>query len=402
VEISPSDAQRWLGIQLTTDQMADILKRLEFSVEVKGESLRATTPDHRLDIGEGIIGVADLMEEIARIYGYDHIPVTRLADELPPQVDNPVHELNEWVRDILVNLGLQEVITYRLTSPERERRRFPRVSLVPDQRPYIRVSNPIASDRFALRQSLLASVLDVVERNTRIREHIAIFEIGNIYLANESDLLPHEPLRLVIALTGPRTLPTWQPADQSPMDFYDLKGLLVSLFECLHLDSVHYEPREHPSYHPGKCAAILVNTQPVGWFGEIHPQVRENYDFAVSPVLAAEIDLDILRALIPERFIIQAVPSFPPVLEDLAIVVAESIPAEQVARIIREAGGVVVTQVRLFDVYRGGQAGPGLKSLAYRLTYQATERTLTDQEVAQVRKRIVQQLEAELGAKLRS
>ena len=402
VEITPADAQRWLGIQLSTDQMADILRRLEFSVEVDGQSLRATTPDHRLDIGEGIIGVADLMEEIARIYGYDRIPVTRLADELPPQVSNPVHELNESVRDILVNLGLQEVITYRLTSPERERRRFPRASHIPDQRPYIRVSNPIASDRFALRQSLLASVLDIVERNARLREHIAIFEIGNIFLANEADQLPQEPLRLVIALSGPRVLQTWQPTDQTPMDFYVLKGLVASLFESLHLDGVHYEPREHPSYHPGKCANILVNTQPVGWFGEIHPQVRENYEFAAHPVLAAEIDLDILRAHIPERFTIQPVPSFPPVLEDLAIVVAESIPAEQVARIIRQAGGEVVTQVRLFDVYRGDQAGPDLKSLAYRLTYQATERTLTDQEVAQIRKRIVQQLEVELGAKLRS
>jgi len=264
------------------------------------------------------------------------------------------------------------------------------------------VSNPIASDRFALRQSLLASVLDIVERNARIREHIAIFEIGNTFLANEADLLPQEPLRLIIALTGPRALPTWQSTDQTPMDFYDLKGLVASLFESLHLDGVHYQPREHPSYHPGKCANILVNSQPIGWFGEIHPQVRENYEFAPSPVLAAEIDLDLLRALVPEGFTIQAVPSFPPVLEDLAIVVAESIPAEQVARIIHQAGGEVVTQVRLFDVYRGGQAGPGLKSLAYRLTYQATERTLTDQEVAQIRKRIVQQLENELGAKLRS
>jgi phenylalanyl-tRNA synthetase beta chain len=402
VEITPADAQRWLGLQLSTDQMADILRRLEFHVEVDGDTLRATTPDHRLDIGEGIIGIADLMEEIARVYGYDRIPATRLADELPPQVANRVHELNESLRDILVNLGLQEVITYRLTTPERERRRFPKASNIPDQRPYIRVSNPIASDRFALRQSLLASVLDIVERNARIREHIAIFEIGNIFLANEADRLPQEPLRLVIALTGPRSLPTWQEADQTLMDFYDLKGLLASLFESLHVDGVHYEPREHPSYHPGKCASILVNSQQVGWFGEIHPQVRENYEFAAPPVLAAEIDLETLKEHIPERFTIQPVPSFPPVLEDLAIVVAESIPAEQVARIIHQAGGEVVTQVRLFDVYRGGQAGPDLKSLAYRLTYQATERTLTDQEVAQIRKRIVQQLEAELGARLRS
>jgi phenylalanyl-tRNA synthetase beta chain len=146
----------------------------------------------------------------------------------------------------------------------------------------------------------------------------------------------------------------------------------------------------------------LVENHQVGVFGEIHPQVRENYEFTQSAILAAELNLEALQTLIPEHFTIQPVPTFPPVLEDLAIVVAESTPAEQVAGIIRQAGGEIVSQVQLFDVYRGDQAGAGLKSLAYRLTYQASERTLTDIEVAQIRKRIVQQLETDLGARLRS
>jgi phenylalanyl-tRNA synthetase beta chain len=403
VEITPADAQRWLGVHFSVEQMADILRRLEFKVEISSQSLRVTVPDHRLDIGEGIIGVADLMEEIARIYGYDRIPTTRLADELPPQVANLEHELIENLRDILVNLGLQEVITYRLTSPDRERRRFPRNSSVPDERPYIRVNNPIASDRFALRQSLLASLLDIVERNARIRERMAIFEIGKVFLANEANRLPDEPLRLAIILTGAREQPSWQSADQEPMDFFDMKGLIEALCAGLHLRGVHFVPAEHhPSYHPGKSAHILIGTQQIGCFGEIHPLVRENYEFAQPPVLVAEINLDTIQTLVPERFTIQPLPIFPPVLEDLAIVVEESIPAEQVARVILQAGGDIVTQVHLFDVYRGGQAGAGLKSLAYRLTYQTNERTLTDSEVAQIRKRILQQLETELDAKLRS
>jgi phenylalanyl-tRNA synthetase beta chain len=253
-----------------------------------------------------------------------------------------------------------------------------------------------------MRQSLLSSLLDIAERNARLRERIAIFEIGKVFLASEADRLPDEPLRLAILLTGPRALPTWQSTDQTPMEFFDLKGLIEALLESLHLDGVTVEPAEHPSYHPGKCARILVNGHLVGVFGEIHPQVRLNYAFAQPAILVAEINLETLWTLIPERFTTQPVPTFPPVLEDLAIVVTESIPAEQVAGVIRQAGGDIVSQVQLFDVYRGGQAGAGLKSLGYRLTYQAPERTLTDIEVAQIRKRIVQQLEIELGARLRS
>jgi phenylalanyl-tRNA synthetase beta chain len=308
----------------------------------------------------------------------------------------------EHLRDILVDLGLQEVVTYRLTSPERERRRFPHNSAVPDERPYIKVNNPIASDRYAMRQSLLASLLDIVERNARLRDRIAIFEIGKVFLANEADRLPDELLRLAITITGPRALPTWQSSDQETMDFYDLKGLVDELCKSLYLSEITYVAGEHPSYHPGKFAKIMAGNQLVGWFGEIHPQVRENYEFASPAVLAAEINLDTLKTFIPERFTIQPIPTFPPVLEDLAIIVAETIPAEQVAQVIRQAGGDIITQTQLFDVYRGDQAGAGLKSLAYRLTYQAAERTLTDGEVAQIRNRIIQQLETKLGARLRS
>lgn len=407
VEVTPADARRILGISLDATQMAEILRRLEFAVQIKGETLQVTAPDHRLDIGEGVTGVADILEEVARIYGYDRIPETRLADELPPQINNPEQELEEHIRDILAGLGLQEVISYRLTSPDRERRRFPKELLaagqpVPEERPYVTVSNPIARDRFALRQSLLASVLDILERNTRIRQRIAIYELGKVFLGRGPSELPDEPMRLVIALTGPRTLPSWQAADASPMDFYDLKGVLAAFFEGLKAKDVRYLPGNFPAYHPGKCADIMVGGELVGRFGELHPQVHQNYEFPETPILAAEIDVAALSKWVPERFDIQPVPAFPPVLEDLAVVVPETLPAEEVAEAIRAAGGKMVQQVLLFDVYRGGQAGPGLKSLAYRLTYQAEERTLTDAEVAQIRQRIVERLQRDFGARLRS
>ncbi|HEX9617443.1 MAG TPA: phenylalanine--tRNA ligase subunit beta, partial [Anaerolineales bacterium] len=404
VEITPGDAERWLGIRLPVDLIAEILRGLEFIVEVEGQSIRATTPDHRLDIGEGVIGVADLMEEIARIYGYDRIPETRMADELPPQRGNPALEREERLRDLLVSLGLQEVITYRVILPEQEARRLPvpEPDGSPDGRPYLRLVNPIASDRVALRHSLLASVLEVAERNARLQERLALFEIGPVFFQSEEGALPDEPQRLAIVLAGPRTSPGWQPADTSPMDFYDLKGILDAGLDGLHVGDVRYEPGVYPTFHPGKCARIYLDDQEIGVMGEIHPLVLEKYELPDSAVLAAELDMDAIMARIPERYSIHGVPAYPPVLEDLAVVVAEPVPAAEVAGVIRQAGGDMLTAIRLFDVYRGEQAGPGQKSLAYSLTYQAPDRTLTDQEVAQIRQRIITRLEQAFGARLRS
>jgi phenylalanyl-tRNA synthetase beta chain len=374
---------------------------LEFEVSIDGETLKARTPDHRLDIGTGIIGVADLMEEIARIYGYDRIPETRLASELPKQRDNRELELEERVRDQLVSLGLQEVATYRLTTPEREARRLPPLT-PPDDKPYIRLANPIASDRDSLRHSLLASLLEVVERNSRQRSRISLFEIGPVFLASEAGVLPEEPLKLVVVLTGPRYLPGWQHPDHQNMDFYDMKGVVEGLLEGLHLEHVGFEPAEHPSYHPGKCAKVLVRDSRIGVIGELHPLVHERYDLPETPLLAAELDLDNLLAVIPAGTPVQSVSAFPPVLEDLALVVDDSLPAQAVADAIKTAGGRLVTEIRLFDVYRGEKIGKGKKSLAYSLTYQDPERTLTDQAASKIRQNIINYLEKELGARLRS
>jgi phenylalanyl-tRNA synthetase beta chain len=162
------------------------------------------------------------------------------------------------------------------------------------------------------------------------------------------------------------------------------------------------QPEEHPSFHPGKCARVLSSGRGIGVFGEIHPLVRERFDLPGGPLLAAEVDFEALQDLAQARGGIRPVPIYPPVLEDLAIVVHESVAAEQVESVIRSSGGSMVTEIRLFDLYRGDQVGAGRKSLAYSLTYQAPDRTLTDEEVAQVRARIVRRLEADLGARLRS
>ncbi|MBN2501121.1 MAG: phenylalanine--tRNA ligase subunit beta, partial [Anaerolineales bacterium] len=399
VTVTPADARRWLGIDLTVEQMADILRRLEFAVEVDGESLTATVPDHRLDIDEGVIGKADLMEEVARIYGYENIPETLMEDALPPQRNNPSLDTEERIRDILASLGMQEIINYRMTAPEREQRLLP-PDVPADDRPYIELANPMAPDRAKLRKSVLASVLEIVEANTRIRPHIAVFEIGPIFLSSESGSLPDEFTRLSLALAGPRELPTWQGADDTAMDFYDLKGVVETLLDGLHIQGARYELCENPIYHPGKCARVMLGDKQLGVIGELHPLVQEQYNFG-APVQAGDFYLETILEVIPERYEVSDVAAYPPVLEDLAVVVDETLPAVQVEELILQTGGKLVTGVQLFDVYRGEQIGKGKKSLAYSITYQDPDRTLTDKEVAKQRAKIVRRLENELNAKLR-
>jgi len=405
IDLTPDDVERVLGVMLSVHEIIKILQSLDFHCELITDrpsqvTIRAQTPDHRLDISAGLVGKADLLEEIARIYGYERIPETRLASELPPQRSNPTLEGEERIINLLVDLGLQEIVSHRQTTPEREARRLAPGTSGYDQ-PYLRIINPIASDRVVMRQSLLNCVLETVERNSRTRPRMALFEVGPIFIAAEGGERPDELQRLAIVLTGPRSLPGWQKSDSEPMDFFDLKGILDALLEELHV-SAHYEPCKHPTYHPGKCASLLVGEQKVGIFGELHPLVSEHYDFSPNPVVAADINLDLLVSLIPERFDMQPVPAFPPVLEDLALVVDEDIPAGRVVEVITQGGGHIVTKITLFDVYRSDQIGKGKKSLAYSLTYQSSEKTLTDNDVAQIRQRIIRRLDLELGAKLRT
>jgi phenylalanyl-tRNA synthetase beta chain len=393
-----------LGIKLSVHEIIKILHSLGFQCELITDQpakvvIRAVTPDHRLDIGDGLVGKSDLLEEIARVYGYDRLPETRLTSQLPPQRSDHAIEGEERIVDLLIDLGLQEVISHRQTTPQREARRLA-PGAPPDSQPYLQIINPIASDRVVMRQSVLSSLLEAVERNSHICQRIMLFEVGPIFFATQGER-PDELHRLAIIITGPRTLPGWQNKTNEPMDFFDLKGIITKLLNELHID-FKVEPAEHPSFHPGKTARILVDEQQVGVFGELHPLVQEQYDFSPNPVEAADINLDLLIAFIPNLYDMLPVPEFPPVLEDLAFVVNESIPAGKVAEMIQLAAGRILVDITLFDVYHSDQLGKDKKSLAYSLTYQSSEKTLTDKDVAQVRQRIIRRLDQELGAKLRT
>lgn len=392
ITVRPNDVKRLLGIDLTPKQIAGLLTRLEFKCTVDKDKVKAKTPPHRMDIGEGVIGLADVLEEVARSYGYDRIPTTTMADALPPQIGNPTHEWEEHLRDLLVTFGLQEVVTYRMTSPEREAR-------LHANEKYVRIANPIAPERSVLRRSLLTSVLEVAEKNVRAGS-IAMFEIGQVFEPNENDL-PLEPRKLAIVMTGMRSTTAWDIKDAPAFDFYDMKGRLELTLSGLHLTDVVYAPAESAQYlHPGKSAEVQVNGQVVGVFGELHPLVKEKFEFGDSAVIVGEFDLDLLRTKNP-TYGITPVPETPPIFEDIAVIVDDSVAASAVEALIRQTGGRIVTDVRLFDVYKGDQVGSGKKSLAYSLTYQS-DKTMTDAEAAAIRNKIVKRLEHEVGAKLRS
>lgn len=419
ITLTPRDVKRLLGIDLTPKQIVALLERLEFKCKIheaagaprkpsKGKKpqprgsdaetrISVTAPPHRLDIGEGIVGLADVLEELARSYGYDRIPSTAMSDELPPQIGNPVYEWEQSLRDLLATIGFDEVVSYRLTSVENEARLLGMDS----RRRYVRIANPIAPERSVLRRSVLASVLDDLEHNARLADSLAFFEIGPAFEPVDGEL-PVERRMLALAMTGARDASAWDRPEVGRFDFYDLKGRIELMLGGLHSPAVSFIPGKPVNYlHPGKTAEIRVNETMVGVLGELHPLAAEKYGLAAQPVLVAELDLEQLQAISSESEV-KPVPEFPPVLEDIALIVDEATPASQVEMLIRQTGGKALANVRLFDVYRGDQVGAGKKSLAYSLAYQAPDKTLTDAEAAAIRNKIVKRLEQEVGARLRS
>lgn len=408
IDLPLSEVERNLGVRLSAAEVTGILRRLQFDVVQDGDDLRVTVPDHRVDIGTGEVGIADLCEEIARIYGYDRLPNTLVEDVLPPQMTNTELVREELVRDLLARAGLREVVNYRLTTPEAEARlNAPGMPAGWPARAYVRLANPISADKTVLRHTLLNGMLGNVASNLRHTARQKLFEIGSVFLPVEGLPLPEEPRRLALALTGPREVPAWQdgPAARKAahaMDFFDLKGVLEALVSGLRLPpgSLDFRAEEHGTFHPGRCAGLYLRGERIGFAGEVHPLVRAAYDID-QVVLAAEMDLDPLIADLPLVSRIVPIPTQPAVYQDIALIVNEETPASAVEGVIREAGGALLRAVELFDVYQGEPIPPGKKSLAYALTYQADDRTLTDGEVATVQRQIVRAAERALGARLR-
>lgn len=407
LELTGREIERQLGMALPIDRIASHLRALQFEVTPTGpDRLLVITPDHRLDIE----GPHDLVEEVARVEGYADLPATLMRDDLPPMRVDPTLPQEERIRDLLVAAGLQETISYALTCPERE------AILVPGADPgdiseggYVRLANPSSQERRVLRRTLLVSAMETVQSNLRFQERVAIFEIGRTYLplVGRSEpgegLLPTESRRLVIALAGPVRAPTWQEPAPPAADFFDLKGIVEALLAHLHLGGdLRFAPSDHPSYQPGRAADLFLGATKIGTLGEIHPLVRAAHDLPADLRLpVAELALDALTTAAPRGWKVAPTPRFPAVIQDLAVVIPADRTAATIERAIRAAGGDLLADVRLFDVYEGAAIPAGHKSLAYSLTYQAPDRTLRDDEVARVHAAIARTLRDDLGAEIR-
>jgi phenylalanyl-tRNA synthetase beta chain len=401
IDLTMAEVERSLGIHFSPEEVMRFLTPLEFRCDPVSEyTVRVTVPDHRLDCQYP----ADLIEDLARIYGYDRIPVTEMADRLPPQRANRNLDLEEEIRDVLVACGLQEVVTYSLTSLEREAALDPAKNA--DDLPadsYVALANPISRERSVLRHSLLATVLETAAANLRFRARVQCFEVGKVFVLNPGEELPEEPLRLCIVTTGPRSDRHWLATEGPAIDFFDLKGILEALLARLHVAGVAFEPAEHPTFQTGRTARLLAGDPAVeiGFLGEIHPSVRDAFDLPNSRVAAAELNLEALLAQVPHAWFVDPISPYPAVLQDLAVVVDETVAAADVQSLIVKIGGFLLKEVHLFDVYRGEPVPTGKKSLAYALAFQAPDKTLRDAIVAKQVQRIVKELETELGAELR-
>jgi phenylalanyl-tRNA synthetase beta chain len=418
IEFDPHEVERLLGMEVPEEEIEEILERLEFACarlvgkcKPKDKKIIVKVPSHRLDVSSP----ADLVEEVARVIGYDKIPLTLMADSLPPQRRDRPQELEGEIKDILVGCGLCEVITYSLTSLELAAKLRPKEHEVDSacarlmDKGYLRVANPLSREREYLRRSLLPEMLMTAAENLKHRERIAIFEVGRVYLPTETAKRPQEPRRLGIVISGPRFELSWHERPQK-MDLFDLKGPVEELLRRLGIEDYQFTRSNtleedtgtsSPGLHSGRAAELLLGKEPVGIIGELHPQVRVNFDIPEQAVIVAELDLEALLAKAGEVRRYRPLSQFPAVGRDLAIVVDEKVPAAGVAEVIREAGGGLLRELALFDVYCGEPIPPGKRSLAYRLRLQAQDRTLTDEEADEIHARIERQLKEELSAELR-
>lgn len=403
VELPIGEVQRLLGIEISLQDAADMLSRLQFDVTIAEDTLRVDAPNYRTDISTDRVGIADLVEEIAIVYGYDRIPNTIMADAMPEQNRNRELEVEEAVRDLLVALGLDENISYRFTTPEAEAQLVPQgaESSLPAGG-YVEMANPISSDKTVLRHTLLRNLLENAANNARFNNQQQVFEIGSIYLKN-GNVLPDELKRLGVLMTGVRRTEDWTHDEaEAPVDFFDLKGIVEGIIGGLHLPDTRYERSNHSTLHPGRSAALYAGDTYLGDFGELHPRVAQAIGLDGHKVFVGEFDLEAMIALAPDLYGVAALPTTPAILEDIALVVSEDVSAADLEAVIRKAGGKLLRDVRLFDVYRGDSLGDGMKSLAYALTYQTNEKTLKDKDVKKIRKSIEVLTKKELGAKLRS
>lgn len=394
VMLRPDRATYILGVEITKKEASDILSSLQFKVQETGENILATVPSHRVDVSLEI----DLIEEIARMYGYNLIPGTLPCGLSTRGMETAGEELKLKIRSIMSGSGLYEVMTYSFTNPKI----FDKINL-PGESPLretVRLQNPLSEEHSVMRTLMLPGLLEVLARNYNRRvQDGAIFEMGKVFYPKEENSLPEERPVLAAAAMG-RTQGSWSSPAQK-FDFYFMKGVLENLFRRLGTEQVIFRPESaNPSYHPGRTASVLSGDVKLGVIGEIHPDILENFE--LPEATAFEIDLDLLLSVSGRPVVYSPLPRFPAADRDIAVVVKQGTPAVSIIEAIRKAGGDLLRTVFLFDVYQGEQVPKGCRSMAFALKFLADDRTLTDAEVSDKIDCISRTLEKQFAAELRS
>ncbi|PLT31209.1 phenylalanine--tRNA ligase subunit beta [Peribacillus deserti] len=391
VSITLEKINRVLGTHLQMDQVQSIFKRLQFTVDVSGDEITVTVPTRRGDITIE----EDLIEEVARLFGYDNLPLTLPVAETGPGGLTSYQLKRRKVRSFLEGAGLYQAVTYSLTTNEKANQ------YALETADTIRLAMPMSEERSTLRLSITPQLLEILKYNiARQNDSIAIYETGSVFLKNGEHELPVEKEHLAGALTGLWHSQLWQ-GEKKPVDFYVAKGVLEGLFSVLGIsEAVSYHPAAIPGMHPGRTAEIKLNGEAVGFVGQIHPKVQKDMDLKETFVF--ELSLQSVLKVHVEPISYTSIPRFPSITRDIALVVDRETAAGQIYSVITEAGGKLLKEVSVFDLYEGERMEQGKKSIAFSLKYLDPERTLTDEEVTKAHNKVLKTVEEKTGAALRA
>ena len=377
--LEPEKINRLLGTDISEEDMVKYLNRLE--IEVEGRTIHV--PSFRPDLNL----TADIAEEVGRLYGYNEIPTTAFKNATQGGY-SPFMLTESKAGSLCRSLGYSEIITYSFVSPTI----FDQIRLPADSvlRNAIRIQNPLGEDTSIMRTIAVPSMLDILSRNNAYHnKNVKLYEIAKIYLPTEGQVLPEEPKMLVLGTYG------------QGASFFSVKGELEAIFKGLNVKKASYTAvNDNPTYHPGRCAKVTVDGVDVGYIGQIHPIVASNYGMDMD-VYAVEVSLTKLYDLLLPEATYTPLPKYPAVTRDLALLCDETITVGQAQEVIAKAGGKLLKDVQLFDIYRGTGVPEGKKSLAFSLVLRADDRTLTDTDSEGVISKVLAAVQEKLGATLR-
>jgi phenylalanyl-tRNA synthetase beta chain len=391
IQLRPERVNFVLGTTIEAAEMVQILDRLGFDVDATGKVYQVVVPTFRSDVTREI----DLIEEIARVYGYDNIPTTLPKGDIPVPAPTPKTEARRRIKHFLLAAGMMEAVNYSFCDPNC----FDKIRLNADDplRNTLQLRNPLSPEMSVLRTTLTPGLLENAQHNRNHQiDTIALFEIGGVFVHDGEE---KEPERVTGVLAGQIGEGVYSDPYRHP-DFFDIKGLVEGMLEVCGVVDWTLQKTDAPTFHPGRNAEVLLGDRRIGVFGEVHPKVLENYDLPYKAYLF-EFDLEGLAdaATFAKRF--EPISIYPKVARDLAIVVDKETLSDMPTELIYTTGGDAVDSVRLFDVYEGEQVPEGKKSLAYTITYHSATETLTDKAVNTLHDEVVKCLNRELGAELR-